>query len=512
MKKSRELTGLESAADRSAVPLNNKSRRQFLHAGTATLLGSALATVVSERPASAQSASDSRTLQRIEQLSRRQNGRILIKGGTVLSMDPAVGDFVKGDVLIEGKKIAAVRAHIDAQAEVIDATDMIVIPGFVDAHRHCWENQFRRAIPNADLPAYNAFRDHVAQFYRPEDTYAATLVSALGCIDAGITCLMDWCHNSRTAELSDASIQALLDSGIRAVHGYGAPADTQKWDHQHPQDLIRLKKTYFSSDDQLLTIAMAVLSFYDHKISDIEFARRNGVRITMDGLSGLYAGVVEELNQAKLLGSDMTFIHCTAVSDVGWRLIADNGLTVVMAPTSDMQIGLGPAIPPIQKALDFGLRPALSVDVECSLPTDFFTQMRVALCVQRSSAFNRKYRNEANPPRPITMRDVLEFATVQGAKANGLLHKCGTLTPGKQADLVLITANDINNMPLNNAVATVVAGADCRNVDTVIIDGKLKKFRGQLLGVDLSKVRRLVRESRDGIVARSGHAFDAITA
>jgi cytosine/adenosine deaminase-related metal-dependent hydrolase len=501
----------EMPATADSASERETSRRRFLKASSGLLAGTAISSTLSSQVGAQQGDKDSQTLERIERQSRDPQRRILLKGGTVISMDPKVGDFIKGDVLIEGKKIVDVSANINARAEVINASSRIVIPGFVDTHRHCWENQFRRVIPNADIAGYNDFRDHVAVFYKPEDMYAANLVSALGCIDSGVTCVMDWSHNSRTADLSDAAIQALFDSGVRAIHGYSAPADTGKWDHQHPQDLIRLKKKYFSSDDQLVTIAMATLAFYDGKASDIQFARKVGVRTTMDGLSGTYARVVEELEQSHLLGPDLTFIHCTAVSDAGWRLIADNGATVAMAPTSDMQIGLGPAIPPIQKALDFGIRPALSVDVECSLPTDFFTQMRVALYVQRSAAFNRKYKGEPNPPAPITMRDVLEFGTVQGARANGLLNKCGTLTPGKEADIVLIRADEINNMPMNNAIATVVSGADSRDVDTVIIGGKLMKFRGKLLGVDLEKIRRLVHQSRDGVLARSGHKFDDVT-
>lgn len=483
-------------------------RRRFLKASSGLLAATAMTSMVPSETSARQARTDSEILERIQRQARDPRGRILLKGGAILSMDSKVGDFLNGDVLIEGKKIVDVKPNINVAAEVIDASDMVVIPGFADAHRHCWENQFRRAIPNADIAGYNAFRDHVAQFYKPEDMYAANLVTALGCIDSGTTCLMDWSHNSRSAELSDGAIQALFDSGIRAVHGYGAPADNGKWDHQHPEDMIRLRKKYFSSEDQLVTICMATLAFYDGRFSDIEFARKNGVRITMDGLSGVNARVVEDLEERHMLGPDLTFIHCTAVSDAGWRLMAENGVMAVMAPTSDMQIGLGPAIPPMQKSLDSGIRPALSVDVECSLSSDFFTQMRVALNVQRSGAFNRRYKGEANAPAPITMRDVLEFATVQGAKANGLLRKCGTLTPGKEADLVLIRSDDIDNMPLNNAVATVVSGADSGNVDTVIIGGKVRKFRGKLVGVDLARVRRLVHQSRDGILARSGYKLD----
>ena len=174
----------------------------------------------------------------------------------IISMDAKIGDIAKGDVLIEGKKIVAVGGDLKAAgAQVIDASNAILIPGFVDCHRHSWEGQLRRINPNAaTLDAYSAAtHQSFAKAYRPEDMYAGNLITALGCIDAGITCIIDNSHNSRSAAHSDMAIRALFDSGIRGVHAAGAP-QAGDWDHQWPQDLARLQKQFFSSTDQLVTL------------------------------------------------------------------------------------------------------------------------------------------------------------------------------------------------------------------------------------------------------------------
>src|SRR5262249_52494214 len=158
--------------------------------------------------------------------------------------DPRVGNIERGDVLIQGKNIAEVAGNLEAPgAHIVDASDTIVIPGFVDAHRHSWEGQLRRINPNAPtLAAYSA-ATHLsfAKSYRPQDIFVGNLITALGCIDAGITCIIDNSHTSRSARHSDEAIRALTDSGIRAVHASGAP-QAGDWDHQWPHDLERLQK------------------------------------------------------------------------------------------------------------------------------------------------------------------------------------------------------------------------------------------------------------------------------
>src|SRR2546426_7070138 len=288
--------------------------------------------------------------------------RLLIKGGTIVSMDPKVGDMVKGDVLIEGKRIAAAAPHLDAGgAQVIEASNMILIPGFVDCHRHSWEGQLRRINPNAATIAdySNARHFSFATHYRPQDMYVGNLITALGCIDAGITCIIDNSHNSRSAAHSDAAVEALFDSGIRAVHASGAP-QAGDWDKQWPQDLARLQKQFFASDDQLVTLRM----FSGLNRENFEFARRLGLRITTESNGG--AQVMTEFWNEKLLGRDNTYNQCNGWSDAVWQQVRDSGGTVNVCPRSDPQYGLGEGIPAFQKALDHRMRPAFSIDNETS--------------------------------------------------------------------------------------------------------------------------------------------------
>ena len=190
------------------------------------------------------------------QRQQAQSGRTLLKGGCVLSLDPKVGDFDTADVLIEGAKIAAVQPNITATAQVIDAANMIVMPGFVDTHRHMWQGAVRNSLPNGLLGDY--VRDilgSVRGVMRPEDVRIGDLVSALGAINAGVTTLLDWSHIGSSPAHTDAAIDGLRASGVRAVYafggGVGGPAN------RYPDDIRRLRKQYFSSSDQLLTLAMA---------------------------------------------------------------------------------------------------------------------------------------------------------------------------------------------------------------------------------------------------------------
>jgi 5-methylthioadenosine/S-adenosylhomocysteine deaminase len=430
--------------------------------------------------------------------------RILLKGGTIISMDPKVGDFEKGDVLIEGKKIVAVGMELKnpPQAQVIDATNTIVIPGFVDAHRHSWEGQLRRIIPNGDLGAYMAATHQgFARHYRPHDMYVGNLITALGCIDAGITCIIDNSHNSRSAAHSDAAVQALIDSGIRAVHASGAP-QSGVWDKQWPQDLARLQKRFFASTDQLVTLRM----FSGLNRDNIALARRLGLRITTESVGP--GADIEALSKEKLLGADMTYNHCNGWSDAAWQRVRESGGTVNVTPRSDAQYAIGEGVSAFQKALDHGIHPAFSIDNETSYGTDMFTEMRVAFNVQRAMATYRKANGDRQPPALVGVRDVLECATVSGAANAGLSDTCGTLTPGKEADIVMIRTDDINLYPSNHAIGTVVNAADVRNIDTVIIGGKLRKRAGRLVGLNMEKFRQLADESRSYLFTQAGYKLD----
>lgn len=454
-----------------------------------------------------------------------EDRRLLLRWATVLSMDPDVGDFECADILIEGKIIKAVapdlgEAAADGQALVVDLTGTIAIPGLQDTHRHSWQNQLRRLIPDADQVEYVAVTHvQIGPVYRPQDMYAGNLISALGALDSGVTTVLDFSHNARSAAHSDAAVDAWVDAGIRCVHASCAPLQGA-WDEQWPADLKRLREERFSSDDQLVTLAMGVLGKAVPEIVEpaalsadgLRWARELGLPTSVDGMFGARASAqLQELGDQGLLGPDMTFIHCQDISEMAWQLIADTGASVSLAPTSDAQVGLTSAMSPVQKALDMGIRPALSVDVECCLTTDMHSQMRHVLHLQRMMAFNRAYNGDPDAPARIGVRDVLDFATVQGSKANWLAHKVGTLTPGKEADIAIIRVDDVNSMPLNNAHGSVVLGADARNIEAVFVAGRPRKWDREIVGLDRSKLERMVVESRDYVLKASSYPLNILS-
>jgi len=421
--------------------------------------------------------------------------RVLLKGGTVLSLDAKVGDFDTADVLIDGSKIAAVGPNlkdVPADALVIDASQSIVMPGFVDTHRHMWEGQLRGVLPDGRLSDYTRDITGAARaVFRPEDAHAGDLVSALGAINAGVTTVLDWSHIGNSPEHTDAAIAGLRESGIRAVYAFGGGTAGPR--NQFPQDIRRLRRQHFSSSDQLLTLAMATGA----DAASWAVARDVGAPITLH-VNG--AGSLAPL--ASAMRADCTYIHCNLLTDAEWRLIASSGGHVSIAAPIEMEMGHG--IPPVQQALDHGIRPSLSVDVETEMPGDLFTQMRTVFTLQRMQVMTRERAGERNVPKLLTVKEVIEFATVQGAKDNALDHKIGTLTPGKDADIILLRHDRINVTPMNNAYGSVVLGMDTSNVDTVFIAGKMMKQNGELVGVDITRINRMARESRDYVLSKTG--------
>jgi cytosine/adenosine deaminase-related metal-dependent hydrolase len=488
------------------------SRRDILKRAGGLAATAASMPLLPDAAAAQSGDANAATLQRLI-AANPDTRRILLKGGTVLSMDAAVGDFAQGDVLIEGKKIAAVGRDLgaaaqDSNAVVVDAGASVVIPGMIDCHRHSWEGQLRGVIPDsATIGEYmDATHKGFAPYYQPDDMYVGNLITALGCIDAGITCFIDNSHNSRSAAHSDTAIKALFDSGARAIHASGAPT-FGTWDQQWPQDLGRLQKQFFASDDQLVTLRIFSRGLVK---DDWETAKKLGLWVSIDGAGRPNsADVLQDFKTAGLLDERHTINHSYGLSDAAWQLIRDAGMPVNACPRSDSQWALGGATMGLQDALDHGLRPGLSVDNEASYSTDLFTEMRVAFHMQRWGTHVAAVRKE-KAPAPLKVRDLIEFATVRGAQNAGLQKKIGSLTPGKEADIVLIRTGDINTMPLTNAVSTVVSFAHAGNVAAVFIAGQVRKWDGKLVGHDLTKVRQTVQDSRDRLFARRGMKLDVL--
>lgn len=436
--------------------------------------------------------------------------RVLLRGGHVLSMDPAIGDIYGGDVLIEDERIAEVAASIDVgDAEVIEASGCIVIPGFIDSHRHTWETVIRGIAPDVSLSGYfDIVLDQLAPAYRAEDVYAGNYLGALEAVDSGVTTLLDWSHISNTPDHADEAIRGLREARLRAVYCYGNPnTSLADWWYtstlEAPEDIRRVRDRYFSSDDGLMTLAMGTRGpgFCTPEVvrHDWELARDVGAPISVHVGMGPYAGrfsMVKQLGEMQLLGPDTTYIHCNYLSDEEFALIADSGGKITISPMVEMSMGHG--TPPTGKALAHGIRPSISIDVVTTVPGDMFTQMRFLWAQDRLLAHEAAFAagNETEPEL-LASRDVLEFATIEGARVCGLESRTGSLTPGKQADVVLVRCDDTNTYPVIDPVSTVVLQADTRNVDTVIVAGQVLKRGGKLVGADLRRARDNAATSLD---------------
>jgi cytosine/adenosine deaminase-related metal-dependent hydrolase len=439
--------------------------------------------------------------------------RTLLRGGTVLSMDPGIGDLPTGDVLIEGDRIAAVQPRVEAEARVIDVSGKIVTPGFVDTHRHTWEAAIRGVAPNATLDDYFVeILDTFAPVYRPEDVYASNLAGALECLNAGITTLVDWSHINNTPEHPDAAIQGLKEAGIRARYAYGS-ANTSLQDYWFESkiavpadDVRRVRETYFSSDQGLLTMALATrgpgFCVDDVVREEWGLARDLGIPITIHVAMGRLAGRFGMVKQLADLGvldwAPTTFIHCCYLSDEEWRLLADAGGTVSIAAQIEMQMGHG--WPPVVRAMQEGLRPGISRDVVTTVSGDLFSEMHCIFACERARANEVFWQRNEPAQGLLTARQLLEMATVNGAHVVGLEDRIGSLTPGKKADVVVIDATAINVAPVHDPVAAVTLCADVSNVETVFVDGRVVKQDGKLVA-DVERARRLVEEARDRLLA-----------
>jgi len=451
--------------------------------------------------------------------------RVLIKGGVVLTMDPTIGDFEQADVLIDGSKIVMVRPNIKAAAQVVDARGMIVMPGFVDTHHHQYETiqrannadgnlQWAGANPVWPQEGYGTVVQSIwttgriqigndviwdlgRSPYDPEDNYISELVASISQINQGVTTGIDTSQSSHSREHTDAMIEGLMDSGRRSLFVYSAGrSDTPGYEFpgsigDSTTGLGRLRAQWFNSEDQLVTLGHSGappagwLLARDFGAVIVNHNNSDGTNI---------------IQNANLLGSDIEQIHCARFVPEAYQLCADNGVHISIAVAIEMQMGHG--TPPFQQCLNVGILPSLSADVDTNMTPDMFTLMRSGFTLQRALLHARALAGETDLPPLLTCYQVLEMATVAGAVSAGLGDKVGTLTPGKEADIILLNARALNTWPLNNAPGSVVTMMDTSNVDTVFIGGRLRKWRGMLVGVPVNRLLDQIAAARDRVLAR----------
>jgi 5-methylthioadenosine/S-adenosylhomocysteine deaminase len=422
------------------------------------------------------------------------SNRIKIRGATIVSMDAGIGTMATGDILIDRGRIEAVAPKIDDWAVTnIDGRGMIAMPGFVNAHLHLWQPALRGVAANWTLDHYfHVLIGHVVELYRPQDVYIGNLMGALDQIAGGVTTLLDWCHIVNTPAHADAAVDALLESGIRAVFAYGTPMTLFGTREPHPIDARRMRERRLASDDARVTMALAIrgTDFAPGTAeADIRFAR------DLDLIASFHVACAKhgprpqhltDLARQRLLGPDVNVVHANFLIPDEFKAIADTGASITITPEAEMQMGLG--IPPSGPARAANASFNLGSDVVTGMSSDMFTQMRFLLQTDRALKNDIAHKREKMPESlDMSVYDVLELATIKGAAAFGLDHRIGSIRPGKQADIVLLRKTDINMLAAPDPVAAIVLHAGTHNVDTVIVGGDILKREGRLAYRDLAR-------------------------
>lgn len=465
----------------------------------------------------------------------------LIKDACILSIDSRLGDLDHGDLLVIGDRIVKVAPHINAQADrVIDGRGSIVLPGLINAHVHTWETALRGiGCDWAGSDYFNFFHARLAPLYTPEDTFIGTLIGSLAQIDAGVTSILDWCHNNSTPAHTDAAVEALFESGIRAVFGHGTvkphpkPGQPHFSEIPHPvSEIGRLRKSRLSSDDALVTLAMAILgpdySTLEVCRHDFRAARDFGLLSTAHvwGRSNrLVPGGYRTIAAEGLLGPDHNAVHGNYIEDDELKILVDSGASVTSTTTGEMNNHVRPSLS--GRVHRLGGRPSIGTDSEVATKGDMFEAMRSALRIQRLFANQETVRNpdlsqdgkEAGLARhnlktigtggsfiekvSFKAKEVLEWATINNAKALRIDHLVGSVTPGKQADLIMVRRDALHIVSAQDPVQAVVSYAQNSDVDTVMIAGRIVKENGKLKFDGLDKRLEELQSSAERLLAQS---------
>lgn len=441
--------------------------------------------------------------------------RVLITGGAVVSVDPQIGELREGAVLIEDDTIVEVAPTIEVgDCQTIDATGMVVMPGLVDSHRHFWQTGTRAdSIDHVFWDLVASQWPKIAAYYSAEDVYASVMAGAADALNSGVTTVLDWCHVVNTPEHAEENIRALRETGIRSRFLYGASMARKLHEFEgqveHEDSWAPARRLYareFGGEGGLLTFGLAIqgpdVTTIEITADDIAAARELGVPV------GVHVGApegpepklsIKRMAEAGLLGPDINFSHCCNSTDEELRLLAGAGGTATACPSIDMAFGMG--TPATGRIRDAGLRPAVGVDSVIAASGDMFEELRIGLLYERmrraQAVFEAGSDVKSVGELAFTTREALESGTINSAHAIWLGDAVGSLTPGKQADIIMLRGDDLNLAPLSDIVGAIVAGANSGNVDTVLVAGRIVKRGGKLVGIDAARIARQLVEARD---------------
>jgi cytosine/adenosine deaminase-related metal-dependent hydrolase len=438
-------------------------------------------------------------------------GELLIRGATVLTMDPAVPDLAAGDVHVRDGVIVAVAPRIEAPAaEVIDGAGMIAIPGFVDTHFHLWNALFRVFI-RADVPALGYFpvTARLGPLMAPEDSYRSVRLGAAEALAAGVTTVHNWSHNTRSPDHADAELSAMREIGIRGRFAYGTPVGLADDAPMDLAGLARVKKDWMPDTENLLTLGICsrnlgaltiggsaaaasrgVLTVEQLK-RDWDGARALGLPITMH-TSG--ASPVTELERAGLLGPDVQLVHPLLNTPDELAILKARGVSYSTSPQLEARRAAQLGEIQLGELLGAGVKVSLSTDHMASISCDPFASMRILFAL---------HSHRIGAKVPLTLKRLLQLATIDGAVDLGIADRTGSITPGKRADLTLVRTTDVNTAPAGDPYEAIVSFAMPPNVDTVMVDGRILRRGGKFTALDHGKI---VAEAREAAVGLQGKA------
>jgi 5-methylthioadenosine/S-adenosylhomocysteine deaminase len=433
---------------------------------------------------------------------------LVIRSGYVITMDASLGDLPRGDVHVDGGRIAAVGQDLavpPGTAEV-DASAMIVLPGLVETHWHLWNTLLRGMSAAQPGPGYFKVSLGLGSVFGPDDSYQGTRLACLEAISSGITTLHDWSHNIRSPAHANASVRALSESGLRARFSYGCAAGQP---NDQPVDLHDLRRLHSEWDDRagrgLLHLGLACRGLGGSNPytavppevyrKEMAAARDLGIPVTVHACGPRSCtGQIAALAHDGLLGPDLQVVHGNCATEAEIGQVAAAGAAVSISPFSELLIGYG--MPRTMRFLAAGATVGLSVDTTVLTGNaDMFAIMKVTQGIANG---------EAGDEFALSPRRTLELATIEGARSLGLAGQTGSLTPGKRADLILVDTAGPNLAVLTDPAHLLVTAAQPANVDTVIVDGRVLKRGGVLTCMDAAEVSADARQALAGVRARAG--------
>src|SRR5262245_5710611 len=403
----------------------------------------------------------------------------VIRGATVLSMDPAIGDFASGDVHVRDGAIVAVAARVDAAgAETVQGSGMICMPGFVDTHWHLWTS-FLRPFVRADVNALGYFpvSSRLGQLYAPEDSYRSNMLGIAEALSAGVTTVHNWAHNVRSPDHADAEMSAMRDCGIRGRFAYGPAAGMPDDKTMDLDGLARVKRDWMPGDG-MLTLGIcsrnigAIIGGAARGTLTIEMAKRDwggartigmgtrawgGARALVRPISMHTSGAspIKVLDEAGLLGPDVQLIHPLLTTPEERTILKTRGVSYSTAPTGEARRPASAGEIQLGELLEAGVKVSLSTDHTTNYNCDPFLAMRILFAL---------HQHRIGDKVPVTVKRLVQLATLDGAVDLGIADKTGSLTPGKRADIILVRTTDINMAPVGDPYEALVSLAQPGNV------------------------------------------------